>query len=81
MCKFFKTKVHYLGYLVGSSGVQPLPEKVETIKKLIGPNNIDELRQFLGLVGFDRKFVLFFADITSCLTKMLRKGVPFFWTA
>ena len=80
-CKFFKTKVHYLGYLVGSNGIQPLPEKVEAIKKPIAPTNIDELRQFLDLVGFYRKFVLFFADITSCLTKMLRKGVPFVWTA
>ena len=36
-CTFFKTKVHYLGHLAGSSGVQPLPEKIEVIRKLKAP--------------------------------------------
>ena len=80
-CKFFKTKVHYFTYLGGSSGVQPLPEKVEAITKLIAPTYVDELRQFLGLVGFYRKLVLFFAEIASGLSQMLRKGVPFIWKA
>ena len=42
-CEFFKTKVDYLGYFLGSNGVQPLPEKIEAIRKLIVPTNIDEL--------------------------------------
>ena len=50
------------------------------IKKLIAPTNIDGLRQFLGLVGFYRKFLILFAYVMSFLTKMLRKGVPFIWT-
>ena len=44
-CEFFKTKVHYLGYLVGSNGVQPLPEKIEVTRKLIASTNIAELWQ------------------------------------
>ena len=39
-------QVHYLGYLIGVAGVQPLPEKLEAIKKLLAPTNIDELHQF-----------------------------------
>ena len=39
----FKSKVHYLGYLVGVDGVQPLPEKPEAIKKLLAPTNMDGL--------------------------------------
>ena len=42
-CEFFKTKAHYLGYHVGSNGLQPLPEKTEEIRKLIAPTNINEL--------------------------------------
>ena len=42
-CEFFKSKVHYLGYLVGTDGVQPLPEKVTTIEALEPPQNMDEL--------------------------------------
>ena len=79
-CEFFKSKVHYLGYLVGSNGVQPLPEKVPTIETLEPPKNIDELQHFLGLVGFYRKFIPFFANITVCLNTMLRKGAVFKWT-
>ena len=73
-CKFFKFQVHYLGYMVGISGVQLLPEKVEAIKKLVAPTNVDKVHQFLGITGFYRKFVPFYADITNCLTKLLRKG-------
>ena len=79
-CKFFKSKVHYLGYLVGIGGVQPLPEKLEAIKKLLAPTNMDELHQFLGITGVYRKFVPFCANITYCLTKLLRKGIEFQWS-
>ena len=79
-CKFFKSKVHYLGYLVDVDGVQPLPEKLEAIKKLLVPTNVDELCQFLCITGFYRKNVPFYADITNCLTKLLRKGTKFQWS-
>ena len=75
-CKLFKAKVHYLGHLV-SVDVQPLPDKLEAIKKLLAPTNVDELCQFLGITGYYRKFVPFYADITNCLTKLLRKGTEF----
>ena len=76
-CEFFKTKVHYLSYLVENDGVQPLPEKVTTIEALKPPQNIEELWHFLGLVRFYRKFITFFANVTACLNTMLRKGVVF----
>ena len=76
-CKFFKSKVHYFGYLVGVDGVQPLLEKLEAIMKLLAPTNMDELCQFLGITGFYRKFVHFYADIINCLSKLLRKGTKF----
>ena len=79
-CKFFKSKVHYLGYMVGVDRVQLLPEKVEAIKKLFAPTNVDELCQFLGITGYYRKFVPFYADITTCLTKLLREGTEFKWS-
>ena len=61
-------------------GVEPLPEKLEAIQKLATPQNVDELRQFLALAGFYRKFVPFYADITQCLTKLLRKGIMYEWS-
>ena len=66
-CEFFKTKVHCLGFLVGISGVQPLPKRVTSIEAFEPPKDINRLGQFLGLAGFYRKFIPFFADITACL--------------
>ena len=76
---FFKTEVHYLVFLVEINGVQSLPEKFTSIKALEPPKDIEELRQFLGLVGFYRKFIPFFADVTACINTMLRKGVTVQW--
>ena len=47
-CEFFKSKVHYLGYLVGTDGLQPLLEKVATIEALEPSQNIEELQHFLA---------------------------------
>ena len=77
---FLKTQVHYLGLLVGTSVVQPLPEKVTAIEALEPPKDIEELRHFLSLVGFYRMFIPFFTDITACLNTMLWKGAVLMWT-
>ena len=79
-CKFFKAKVHYLSYLVCVDGVQPSPDTLHAIKKLLPPTNVYELHQFLGITGSYRKFIPFYADITNFLTKLLRKGTEFKWT-
>ena len=79
-CEFFKTQVHYLGFFVGTHRVQPLPEKVTAIEALEPPKDIEELRHFLGLVGFYRKFIPFFADVKVCLNTMPQKGEVFTWT-
>ena len=66
-CKFsLILKSTILVFHVGINGVQPLPEKVTAIKALKPPKDIDELRQFLGLISFYRKFIPFFADVTAC---------------
>ena len=78
--KIFKTQVHYLGFLVRRDDVQPLPENVAAKMALEPPKDINKLRQFSGLVGFYRKLIPFFADVTACLNTILRKGSTFQWT-
>ena len=78
--EFSKSEVHHLGYLVGTDGVQPLLEKVAAIHTLEPPRNIEELLYFLGLVGFYRSFIQFFANVTACLNTMVQKGAAFKWT-
>ena len=79
-CCFFKKHRQYLGHLISADGIQPLPEKLESIAKMPAPKNPKEVKQFLGLVGYYRKFVLRFADISRVLTHLTKKDVEFKWT-
>ena len=79
-CSFFKKHIQYLGHLVSENGFEPLPEKLESIRKMPAPRTAKEVKQFLGLIGYYRKFVPRFADISRPLTKLTRHNVVFEWT-
>ena len=79
-CCFFKKHIQYLGHLISAEGIQPLPEKLESIAKMPAPKNPREVKQFLGLVGYYRKFVSRFADISRVLTHLTKKDIEFNWT-
>ena len=79
-CCFFKRHIQYLGHLILADGIQPLPEKLESIAKMPAPKNPKEVKQFLGLVGYYRKFIPRFADISRVLTHLTKKDVEFKWT-
>ena len=79
-CCFFKKHIQYLGHLISADGIQPLPEKLESIAKMPAPRNPKEVKQFLGLVGYYRKFIPRFADISRVLTHLTKKDVDFKWT-
>ena len=57
MCDFFKKHIHYLGHLISANGIQPLKDKLDTICDMPAPHNPKEVKQFLGLAGYYRKFV------------------------
>ena len=79
-CCFFKKHIQYLGHLISADGIQPLPEKLEGIAKMPVPRNPKEVKQFFGLVGYYRKFIPRFADISRVLTHLTKKDVEFKWT-
>ena len=79
-CNYFKAHVQYLGHLVSGKGIKPLPEKLESIKKMPAPTTPKEIKQFLGLVGYYRKFIPRFADIARSMTNLTKQDVPFEWT-
>ena len=56
-CSFFKKHIQYLGHLVSGDGIEPLPEKLEAVENMPPPKTPKEVRQFLGSVGYYRKFV------------------------
>ena len=80
-CDFFKSEIHYLGHLILPEGISPLPNKLDSIKHMPVPNSVKEIKQFLGLTGYYRKFVPRFADISRPLTTLTKKDVKFEWTS
>ena len=80
-CDFFKSEIHYLGHLISPEGISSLPNKLDSIKHMPVPNSAKEIKQFLGLTGYYRKFVPRFADISRPLTTLMKKDAKFEWTS
>ena len=80
-CDFFKSEIHYLGHLISPEGISPLPNKLDSIRHMPVPNSTKEIKQFLGLTGYYRKFVPRFADISRPLTTLRKKDAKFEWTS
>ena len=66
-CDFFKKHIHYLGHLISANGIRPLKDKLDTIHDMLAPHNSKEVKLFLSLVGYYKKFVLQFADLSRPL--------------
>ena len=79
-CDFFRSEIHYLGHIISADGISPLPDKLDTIKNMPTPKDVKEIKQFLGLTGYYRKFVPRFADISRPLTQLTKKETKFMWT-
>ena len=79
-CDFTETQIQYLGHLISSEGIQPLPEKLRSTENMPAPRSPKEVKQFLGLAGYYHKFIPRFSDLSRPLTRLPRKDVLFQWT-
>lgn len=78
-CHFFKRTIEYLGFEISSNGVRPGLRKIEAVSEYRTPENVHEVRQFIGLVSFFRRFVAGFACIAKPLTSLTRSNVVWAW--
>ena len=78
-CHFFTKEIQYLGHILGMEGIKPVPAKTEAIKAMHPPVNLKQVRTFLGLVGYYRKFIKNFAKIAKPLTMLTRVDIKFKW--
>ncbi|KAL5020764.1 hypothetical protein ScPMuIL_002155, partial [Solemya velum] len=78
-CHLFKTEVLYLGFIVSNAGVKTDPDKIERIRSWPNPCNITDVRSFLGLCCYYRKFVDNFSDIAVPLYNLTKKNTRFHW--
>ena len=79
-CEIGKPSVTYLDHTFSSMGMSPEPSKVESIVNWVPPESQKELRRFLGLVNYYRRYIDRCASITEPLNSMLAKDVVFEWT-
>ena len=69
-CHFFAKEIQYLGHILGAEGIKPVPAKTEAIRAMHPPVNPKQVRAFLGLVGYYRKFIKNFTKIAKPLTML-----------
>jgi len=78
-CQFGKPEIEYVGFIVGAEGVKPGPDKVRAIKEFPVPKDVREVKRFLGLTGFFRRFVPNYAKVTAAVSKLRKEKEPFHW--
>nr|GEX61811.1 putative reverse transcriptase domain-containing protein [Tanacetum cinerariifolium] len=69
----------FLGHVIDSKGIHVDPAKIESIKDGASPKTPTEIRQFLGLAGYYRRFIEGFSKIAKSMTKLTQKNVKFDW--
>ena len=75
-CVFGVSEITFLGHLVTQEGIKPLPQKVEVIENFLPPTNLKQLRRFLGMVNYYRRFIPNCADTLRPLNALLSPGKP-----
>ncbi|XP_073138213.1 uncharacterized protein [Henckelia pumila] len=78
-CEFWLDKVPFLGHIISKDGVDVDPSKVQAVKEWSVPRNESEIRSFLGLAGYYRKFIKGFSSIVVPLTALTKKSAKFVW--
>jgi len=79
-CVFATAEIEFLGHKVGLGKVEPRRQTVQALIDFPRPTTQKQLRSYLGLAGYYRRFIPHFADLAACLNNLLRKGVKFAWT-
>ena len=78
-CTIAARQVSFLGHIVSASGIMPDPAKIDAVNNITSPRNIKDIRSFLGLAGYYRKFIPGFSPIAAPLLQLTQKSAHFNW--
>jgi len=78
-CEFLRREVSYIGHIIGQTGVKPDEKRVKAVRDYPEPRTTRELKVFLGLTGYYRRFIPNFSKVAKPLTELRKKNVPYTW--
>lgn len=78
-CEFVKRECLYLGHVISETGKRPDPKKIQAVLNFPEPKNVKQIKSFLGLSGYYRKFIENYSRIAKPITHLLKKDVRFDW--
>ncbi|XP_047165474.1 uncharacterized mitochondrial protein AtMg00860-like [Vigna umbellata] len=79
-CEFWMKEIQFLGHVVSAGGISVDPTKVRAVLEWESPRSVTEVKSFVGLAGYYRRFIEGFSKIVAPLTQLTRKDQPFAWT-
>lgn len=80
-CEFFREEVEFLGHRIGANGLSVSQDKVQAVRDWPQPRSVHDIRSFLGLAGFYRRFVKEYSKVALPLTELTKEKNPFVWGA
>eukprot|EP00253_Pinus_taeda_P019316 PITA_19316 len=80
-CDFYKEEIQYLGHVISQEGIAVDPEKIKTILEWPVPKDVADIRSFMGLAGYYRRFVEGFSRVAYPITSLQKKGRSFKWSS
>ena len=80
-CQFAFPEVPYLGHIISAKGISPNPDKVRAVRDYPVPTSEGAIREFLGIAGYYRRFILNFAKVAQPLYHLIKKDVQYMWSS
>ena len=78
-CDLYRDRIQYLGHIISEEGISVDSENIEAVINWPTPRNVTDVRSFMGLAGYYRRFIEGFTKVAHAITSLKKKGIKFEW--